>query len=193
MYIFFLDGSSCSSSTTTSNMIPEEISSEAKEEQECVEVDMVIIQQTQEQCPVLTTHRENEDGFQSDTASNEEPVDRDMPVMDLAEGESDITATHFDVRDPGKWPAVIYDAERCFIVSQSLGKEKVEPDLSNTLRDGRHLTKDWFTKVLPSGLKVQRTWLAYSQSKNALFCVPCKLFTLSKQKLKTSTLAKQEG
>lgn len=72
-------------------------------------MDTVIIQQTQEQCPVLTTQRKNEDGFQSDTASNEVPVDRDMPVMDLAEGESDITATHFDVRDPGKWPAVISD------------------------------------------------------------------------------------
>ncbi|XP_050517044.1 zinc finger MYM-type protein 5-like [Diabrotica virgifera virgifera] len=122
-------------------------------------------------------------------------VEDDVPTaltMDVAQGEH---TTHFDIefKDPGTWPTALSDTERCFIVSGLSKEESVEPDLSNTLRDGRKLTKDWFTKTLSGGQKIHRTWLAYSKSKNALFCIPCKIFSRSNSEQNISALAKEKG
>lgn len=126
-----------------------------------------------------------EEGFQPD---HTETI---RAFSDTASGGGESTTT-FDLKDPGEWPTVLSDAERCFVVSGLLNAGKIEADLSNTLRDGRHLTKEWFTKVMPNGLRVHRSWLSYSKSKNALFCVPCKLFSQSDRD-KMSALAKDEG
>ncbi|XP_050508947.1 zinc finger MYM-type protein 5-like [Diabrotica virgifera virgifera] len=122
-------------------------------------------------------------------------VEDDVPTaltMDIAQGEH---TTHFDIefKDPGTWPTALSDTERCFIVSGLSKEESVEPDLSNTLRDGRKLTKDWFTKTLSGGQKIHRTWLAYSKSKNPLFCIPCKIFSRSNSEQNISALAKEQG
>jgi len=50
-------------------------------------------------------------------------------------------------------------------------------DFCNSERDGRNVKSDWFFKVLMNGKKIKRTWLTFSSCKNALICVPCKLFT----------------
>ncbi|GBO32955.1 hypothetical protein AVEN_57706-1 [Araneus ventricosus] len=42
------------------------------------------------------------------------------------------------------------------LVSKLINKLVNEPDLSNTHRDGRKLSKDWFHKVLPNGEKINR-------------------------------------
>ena len=102
----------------------------------------------------------------------------------------------FDFNPPGTWPTNISDTQRCFIVTQLMNGTKVEPNLSNSLRDGRKLTKEWFYKKLSNEQKVYRSWLSYSKSKNALFCIPCKLFSysFSEQKVQNhSFLAKDEG
>lgn len=111
-------------------------------------------------------------------------------TTDPTRGES---TKSIDLKDPGKWPNTISDKERCFLVSGLLNEGKIEPDLNNTLRDGRQLTKEWFTKIMPNGLKVHRTWLVYSKSKNALYCIPCKLFSHTEHLHKISALAKDEG
>lgn len=121
--------------------------------------------------------------------------DNSSPQVSQAGMVEDDSSTNIDIRDPGQWPQRITDSERCFIVSGLADSDTKGwmPDLTNSLRDGRKLTKDWFTKTLPGGLKVHRSWLLYSQSKNALFCVPCKLFTQSESLQNVSVLAKEEG
>lgn len=39
-----------------------------------------------------------------------------------------------------------------------------------------------YCKILPSHLKVKRSWLCYSSSKDKIFCGTCKLFGLPKAK-----------
>ncbi|XP_063810584.1 zinc finger MYM-type protein 1-like [Pseudophryne corroboree] len=98
----------------------------------------------------------------------------------------------FDFNDPGTWPSRISDPERCFITRMRAGTQH-NPDLSRSLRDGRHLTKEWFFKQLPNGQKVNRSWLGYSQTKNALFCIPCRLFSQASSETTLPYLAKEEG
>lgn len=97
----------------------------------------------------------------------------------------------FDFRDPGSWPQNFSDSERCYVTKMRM-ENLIEPNLSNSRREGRNLTKDWFYKVLKNGSKVKRTWLCYSESNNALYCVPCRLFSnLASQHV--SSLAKEKG
>lgn len=62
-------------------------------------------------------------------------------------------------------------------------------DFSNSERDGRNVKSDWFYKILMNGKQFKRTWLSYSSYKNALFCVPCKLFTKIENSSNISKLA----
>lgn len=100
----------------------------------------------------------------------------------------------FDFLDPGTWPTQISDSQRCFIIRMRTGREE-EPDLSQSMRDSRSLTKEWFFKKLPNGNKIKRSWLVYSSSKNALFCLPCRLFlqTVSNCEANLSSLVKEDG
>ncbi|XP_060845875.1 zinc finger MYM-type protein 1-like [Rhopalosiphum padi] len=68
------------------------------------------------------------------------------------------------------------------------------PDFSKSERDGRTLTKDWFYKVLKNGSKVKRSFLAYSETKNSLYCISCRMFShMFSHESKMSSLAKEEG
>ncbi|GBN12505.1 hypothetical protein AVEN_17634-1 [Araneus ventricosus] len=67
-----------------------------------------------------------------------------------------------------------------------------EPDLSNTYRDGRKLSKDWFHKVLPNGEKINQLWLMLGKSVNSLYCLPFKLFAHTQRESKSS-LVRREG
>lgn len=88
-----------------------------------------------------------------------------------------------NIMDPGIWPVGVSDAERCLIVKELLNVGEIKPTLTNSRRDGRHLTKDWFYKNLPN---VQ---------KNALFCISCKLFFAKNFETENvdSQMAKEEG
>lgn len=99
----------------------------------------------------------------------------------------------FDFQDPGTWPSSITDPQRCFITKMR-AENPHNPDLSSSLRDGRKLTLDWFLKNLQNGHQIKRSWLGYSSTKNALFCVPCRLFChLYRDSKSLSVLAKKEG
>ncbi|KAL4126085.1 hypothetical protein QTP88_010314 [Uroleucon formosanum] len=80
-----------------------------------------------------------------------------------------------DFKDPGTWPEKITNSQRTHIVKMRINySEKL--DLTRSERDGRSINVSWFFKNLVNGNRCRRTWLDYSKSKNALFCVPCKLF-----------------
>ncbi|XP_039300687.1 uncharacterized protein LOC120355978, partial [Nilaparvata lugens] len=100
----------------------------------------------------------------------------------------------FNFNDPDTWPETISDSQRCYIVKIRVENE-YKPDLSKSLREGRTLTKGWFTRKLGNGTKVKRSWLGYSETRNALYCIPCRLFsnTIPLTEAKLSSLCKKEG
>jgi len=86
-----------------------------------------------------------------------------------------------DFKDCGTWPEKIIDSQRTYIVKMRMNYiEKL--DLTRSEREGRSVNVSWFFKNLVNGNQCRRTWLSYSKSKNALFCVPCKLFLNSNEK-----------
>ncbi|GBO38570.1 hypothetical protein AVEN_20758-1, partial [Araneus ventricosus] len=110
------------------------------------------------------------------------------PPINCSEGESVL----FDLNDPGTWPENLTDTQTCLILSKLMNKLVNESDLSNTYRDGRILSKDWFHKVLPNGEKINRLWLMLGKSMNSLYCLPCKLFAHTQSESKSS-LVRGEG
>lgn len=144
-----------------------------------------------EQLYVQSTDNEEEDTTEVEVPSTISFEKTTIPpTEELSPGKFNV---HFDFKDPGTWPANILDGERCLIVDKILNEGKLKPNLSNTIRDGRHLTQDWFYKKLPNGQMVCRSWLAYSMSKNALFCIPCRLFSDKFSEQALSRMAKDEG
>lgn len=141
---------------------------------------------------------ENRAGQQEDTSyipgessSNGLEVDANLKYQQHHGENNDFD---FNFQDPGTWSSKFSDSQRCYITK--MRKElQIEPDLSNSLRNGRKLTKEWFFKQMPNGQKVPRSWLGYSNSKNALYCIPCRLFShlVSVSEAKLYSLVKEEG
>ncbi|GBN34922.1 Zinc finger MYM-type protein 1 [Araneus ventricosus] len=125
------------------------------------------------------------------SGTTEELLSCEIPV-NCSEGESVLFDLNLNVDDPGTWPENLTDTQRCFIVSKLMNKLVNEPDISNTYRDGRKLSKDWFHKVLPNGEKINRLWLMLGKSMNSLYCLPCKLFAHTQSESKSS-LVRREG
>lgn len=59
--------------------------------------------------------------------------------------------------------------------------------------DGRHFSQKWVYKILPKGERLKRQWFLYSQSKEALLCFPCLLFTKDDKRDKSSFSNIDEG
>lgn len=96
--------------------------------------------------------------------------------------------------DPKKWPEnVRSDTVRCKLVER--GPQTIELDSYKfpCADDGRHFSQKWIYKILPNGEKVKRQWLLYSQSKDALFCFPCRLFSIDDKKDKSAFSNIDEG
>ncbi|GBN23592.1 hypothetical protein AVEN_50874-1 [Araneus ventricosus] len=119
--------------------------------------------------------------------TTDELVSCETPV-NCSEGESVL----FDLNDPGTWPENLTGTRRCFTVAKLMNKLVDEPDLSNTYRDGRKLSKDWLHKVLLNGEKINRLRLMLGKTMNSLFCLPCKLFAHTQSESKSS-LVRIEG
>lgn len=96
--------------------------------------------------------------------------------------------------DPKKWPANFRsDTVRCKLVER--GPQTIDLDSYKfpCADDGRHFSQKWVYKILPNGEKVKRQWLLYSQSKDALFCFPCLLFSKDDKKDKSAFSNIDEG
>lgn len=140
--------------------------------------------------------------------ARDEKLDASVGVVD--EDEEDLlgTSTRLDqesvtnicelsinFNDPGSWPKTFSDHERSYITKMRL-EHPHEPNITKSNREGRSLTKDWFFKTLTNGTKIKRSWLGYSESNNALYCVPCRLFSYlipQSAQSQISALAKEEG
>ncbi|KAF0710286.1 zinc finger MYM-type protein 1-like, partial [Aphis craccivora] len=88
--------------------------------------------------------------------------------------------------DPALW--IINDVTRDTISTSGISQNIKELDFSNSKRiynnvirgkkqvHFRYCSANFFYTVLINGEKIQRDYLAYSQSTGAIFCIPCKLF-----------------
>ncbi|XP_013204669.1 zinc finger MYM-type protein 5 isoform X2 [Microtus ochrogaster] len=98
------------------------------------------------------------------------------------------TKSKISVLQNRKRNAVIEENERRLYESSTLSekvgeipekKEKISED--NT---GRKFSETYYTRILPSGEKASRSWLLYSASKDAVFCLYCRLFGEGKNQLR---------
>lgn len=79
--------------------------------------------------------------------------------------------------DQGTWPLSITDSQRTYLVKMWCNYIEMH-DFSNSKRYGKNVNSEWFYKKLLNCKKFKRTLRSYySSSKNALYCVPYKLFT----------------
>ena len=130
-------------------------------------------------------------------AADESPADATTSASVKASHSTLVDASSFNsLTDIGQWPSKINDTVRTILVQNGTNvvqhidskfKEVVRPG-SSTKGESRKLTKSWFYRTLPNGEKLLRTWMAYSPSKEALFCFSCKLFEVS-----NSNFASKDG
>ena len=93
--------------------------------------------------------------------------------------------------DPGLWPARLTDNDRASIVRKIAVREDEEMPNNGEGKPFPDYLKYFKT---PNGReKVKRYWLVHSKSLNALFCIPCILFSHSLKKPSHSSLNSFEG
>jgi len=89
-----------------------------------------------------------------------------------------LESQQLNFHDPKMWP-LINDEVKCCLVEH--GPDQNKNDYFPTDSGNRRFNKTWFDKILPNGEKVNRQWMMYSSSNDALFCFPCILFSTVKQ------------
>ncbi|XP_075418979.1 zinc finger MYM-type protein 5 isoform X2 [Tenrec ecaudatus] len=84
--------------------------------------------------------------------------------------------------DPGTWPRILNIKQWDALV------ENDPPQVRNFNfpkdNTGRKFSETYYTRILPNGEKTTRSWLLYSTSKDAVFCLYCRLFGEGKNQLK---------
>ena len=78
--------------------------------------------------------------------------------------------------DPGTWPDVITDDQRCDLVKR--GPVQVISSAFPYDDDcpRRRFSTSYYNRIMRNGELVQRKWLIYSNQRNCVFCFACKLF-----------------
>ena len=119
----------------------------------------------------------NEESTSTSTENNEEPSSS-VNIKTKICAPSKTLGTASPVfnplgNDPGCWPDIISDAQRCDIVKR--GVEQIQMEFPyNDAR--RRFSAVHYSRVMPNGEHVKRSWLVYSVSKDMIFCTYCKLF-----------------
>lgn len=100
---------------------------------------------------------------------------------------SSSSLSDFMYNDIGDWPLLVPDNIRIELVKKGSeafqnkegpfkAKERPGAEAKKLKGSSRQLNSGWFYINLPNNEKVLRRWLAYSKSKEQLFCFCCKLF-----------------
>ncbi|KAL4091732.1 hypothetical protein QTP88_026379 [Uroleucon formosanum] len=139
---------------------------------------IIIIPEEKNKHKVISSEIAHNKLFETKTVSTND-VDHDCDKVDNI---------NINFTDLGTWPLNITDTQRTYLVKMRYNYSEIH-DFSNSKREGRNVKSDWFFKILMNGKKLKRTWLSYSSYKNALFCVPCKLFTKIENSSNISKLA----
>lgn len=85
--------------------------------------------------------------------------------------------------DPGLWPITITDVDGTEIVLK--GPIPVKVDLFPVNDNGRRFSDYHYNKTLVNGEKLDRRWMIYSQTKDAVYCFPCRIFGLENTKIES--------
>lgn len=83
--------------------------------------------------------------------------------------------------DPGLWPITITDVDRT-----EKGPIRVKVDLFPVNDNGRRFSEYHYNKILVNGEKLHRRWMIYSQTKDAVYWFPCRIFGLENTKIGSS-------
>ncbi|KAJ0179288.1 hypothetical protein K1T71_005000 [Dendrolimus kikuchii] len=86
--------------------------------------------------------------------------------------------------DPGLWPITITDVDRTEIVLR--GPIRIKVELFPVNDNGRRFSEYHYNKILVNGEKLHRRWMIYSQTKDAVYCFPCRIFGLQNTKIGSS-------
>jgi hypothetical protein len=90
--------------------------------------------------------------------------------------------------DIGKWPDIISDAVRIFLVKR--GPPNYLKNFDFPLNEnGRKFNPIYYHRTMSNNEKILRYWLVYSKSKDKLFCFYCRLFPSTLSTCSNSNLA----
>lgn len=88
--------------------------------------------------------------------------------------------------DPSLWPEKLTDRERVEIVKKGPVQIKNFPFPPNSDQPPRKFTKENYSMTMRNGEKINRKWLLYSVSADAVYCFGCRVFGESKTALSSN-------
>lgn len=140
------------------------------------------------------THLENTEMMDLDYLESPYSSPVHLPLEDNEEDsslheETNALPMNLTVSDPYLWPKQISDLELTSIVQN--GVVRVSNISYPTNESGRHFSDTHYIKTLVNGEQQDRRWLLYSQSKDAVYCFACRLF--SPPSIKNSALGSIDG
>ncbi|GBP53170.1 Zinc finger MYM-type protein 5 [Eumeta japonica] len=108
------------------------------------------------------------------------------------ESEPESTSTSMTVgmenlipqNDPGLWPITNTYVDRTEIVLR--GPIRIKFELFPVNDNGRRFSEYHYNKILVNGEKLDRRWMIYSQTKDAVYCFPYRIFGLENTKIGSS-------
>lgn len=130
-----------------------------------------------------------EEGRDRDSSDDGETQSESQPDDSC---ERDSTKAAFESNDPGLWPADLKDTERESIV-RSLANRDEDQDMPNDSEAKPFPEYLKYTKAANGREKVKRDWVTYSKSNDALYCIPCVLFSKEQKRPSLSALNSQDG
>lgn len=138
----------------------------------------------------LKTADEAQDSISSSTDEEEEAV-RSLQYKEQSNVKMDTLDTEpHDLlsADPGLWPTKLSDKDRTTIVSKLAQREMSNDSQGKPFPD--YLK---YSKAANGREKMKRDWLIYSESADALFCIPCVLFSHGQKRPSYSPLNSEQG
>lgn len=99
------------------------------------------------------------------------------------ESETSIDSIKISSSDIGKWQFPVTDQQRCYLVEKGVQQlEKADSEYPMD-KDKRHFSNSYYSRTLKNGEIQPRRWLAYSESKDCVFCFSCRLFSTSRTQM----------
>ncbi len=127
------------------------------------------------------TADEAQESISSSSSTDEEEEEEEVRSLQF-KGQSEVKTETLDTKphdllsvDPGLWPTKLSDKDRATIVTKLAQREEREmPHDSEGKPFPDYLKR---SKAANGREKMKRDWLIYSESTDALVCIPCVLFS----------------
>lgn len=123
------------------------------------------------------THQSEQVHTESDARDSDADIDDQGAVGDNRDLKDETVEFELcDIfSDVASWPSPLPRKLRLDLVQNgSCSLQNIQGPFDEV--DGRSLNSSWFTKTMPNGQTIPRSWLLYSLRKKSAFCFPCLLF-----------------